>query len=529
MIGILRRLKLLYGRVIYGLSLLLPFVKSSEFKLGPTARWVVRVVLLVLLAVVLFSLNRYVSDWVTGPAIVRHYFLPLNFLLVIGLIWAGWWIWVLLRTEPEASHFPAIDEAWAAGMGALAQAGIRLGDLPLFLVLGRPQGPEEQLFAAAQLSLVVKQTPADKLAPLHVYASRDAIFVTCAGASLLGKHAANIALEGIEEQGQGGGEADGEVPEADRTIRPTGKEKKVIKKLAQLIGRPMNVAERRAARRDLGLPMPELRKNPAEITDLLARLAHLGRLIVRDRQPECPINGVMMLIPIGGTDTEHDAQQTAEMCARDLATVRRVLHLQCPVLVLACDLETVPGFRDFIERVSPKERQARLGQRFPLASPDLVGEELQDQIDKSIHFLCNSYLRDWVYRLFQVDMADGKDTVATNTGLYLFLDEMRGRKKNLSRILVQGLVKDAPVPLLFAGCYLAGTGNDKALEQAFVAGVFKRLEQNQSFVAWTDQALTDDRKYHWQANLGYAIVGVLVLILLALVGYYFFLRKSPPP
>jgi len=38
--------------------------------------------------------------------------------------------------------------------------------------------------------------------------------------------------------------------------------------------------------------------------------------------------------------------------------------------------------------------------------------------------------------------ADGDDDVAINTGLYLFLDEMRGRKKNLSRILTQGIAKD---------------------------------------------------------------------------------------
>src|SRR5205085_749881 len=144
---------------------------------------------------------------------------------------------------------------------------------------------------AAQLQLAVPQSPADPRAPLHIYATREAIYVTCAGASLLGKHAANVALEGIDEQGGGAEEVDGESPEA-KTIRPSGKEKKVIKKLAQILGRQMNVVERRAARRDLGMPMPDLLKNSAEVERLRARLAHLGRLIVRDRQPFCPINGL---------------------------------------------------------------------------------------------------------------------------------------------------------------------------------------------------------------------------------------------
>src|SRR5439155_24859794 len=133
-------------------------------------------------------------------------------------------------------HFREIDGAWDVAVRALAQAGIRPGDLPMFLVLGRPAGPEENLFHAAQLPLVVKQTPGDARAPLHVYATREAIYVTCAGASLLGKHAANVALEGIDEQGgpggaAPGGEADEQSPETQNTIQPSGRERKVIRRL----------------------------------------------------------------------------------------------------------------------------------------------------------------------------------------------------------------------------------------------------------------------------------------------------------
>jgi hypothetical protein len=518
----------LWDGIIGFLSILLPFGKGAKFwRLGPGARWTLHFVLVFLILIALFVLNAFLTGLqnLVDSTWAKPIWLPLVFLLVYLLLWTGWWIWKLLRAEPEASHFPDIDEAWAAAVRGLAQAGIRPGDLPMFLVLGRPQGPEEHLFAAAQLPLVVKQTPSDPGAPLHVYATRDAIYVTCAGASLLGKHAANVALEGIDEHAGAVPEGDGEGSEADRTIRPSGKEKKVIKKLAQIIGRHMNVVERRAARRDLGLPMPDLLKNPAEMELYKARLAHLGRLLVRDRQPYCAINGLLVLVPVGGTDTEADAQQTAEMCARDLATVRRVLLLQCPILVLSCDLEALPGFRDFIERVSAKERLGRLGQRFPLASPDLAGEALQEQMDKSIHYLCNNYLRDWVYRLFQVDDAGGNDPIAINTGLYLFLDEMRARKKNLSRVLTQGIARDAPVPLLYAGCYLAATGADRGHEQAFVAGVFKRLLENQSFVAWTDTALADDRKSHSQANLGYTLLGGLTLVLLIALGFFFFRKR----
>src|SRR5438105_1685685 len=106
-------------------------------------------------------------------------------------------------TEARSLMMAFLGKVWDSFIGFLS---ILLPcDLPLFLGLGRPSGPEEALFDAAQLAFVVKQAPAGP-APLHVYATRDAIYVTCAGASLLGKHAANVALEGIAELGGGGGE-----------------------------------------------------------------------------------------------------------------------------------------------------------------------------------------------------------------------------------------------------------------------------------------------------------------------------------
>jgi len=514
--------KLLWKGVTKLFSILLPFGKDPKSGgISTPAIRVLHFILLIAILVGLYFVNSIFFADMVGIPWARRYWLPIVFFLVYALMWTCWWIWKLLQTEPEASHFPDIDEAWDQALRALAQAGIRLGDLPLFLVLGRPQGPEEHLFAATQLQFAVPQTPSNPLAPLHIYATREAVYLTCAGASLLGKHAANVALEGIDVESVGSSDTSEEMTE-DKTIRPSGKEKKVIKKLARILGRQMNVVERRNARRELGLPMPNLLKNPAEMELLRARLVHLGRLIVRDRQPFCPINGLLVLIPVGGTDTEIDAQQTADVCARDLATVRKVLQMNCPILVLCCDVEALPGFRDFIKNLSTKERLGRLGQRFPLSSPDLTGEALLEQMDKSIHHLCNNYLRDWVYRSFQVNPADEQSAITGNVGLYLFLDEMRGRKKNLSRIMTLGVAKDGPVPLLYAGCYLAGTGADKEREQAFVAGLFKRLLDNQSFVSWTDEALENDKKAQGQASMGCGCLGFLILLVLAGAAYTYF-------
>src|SRR5205085_10340970 len=100
-------------------------------------------------------------------------------------------------------------------------AGIDLTAAPLFLVLGRPAGGEAALFQAAQLQLAVKMAPPRGDAPLHVFANRDGIYVTCAGASLLGRQ--SLLFVGVgsgpESNGSaGGGLADNAI---DRTMVPT--------------------------------------------------------------------------------------------------------------------------------------------------------------------------------------------------------------------------------------------------------------------------------------------------------------------
>src|SRR5690606_11915860 len=93
----------------------------------------------------------------------------------------------LLRAESEVSEFPDIDSAWAEATRHLDQAGIDLTETPLFLILGEPRGSGPALFDAAHLPLLVSYSPRQPDAPLHLYADRDGIYVTCPGASLLGR------------------------------------------------------------------------------------------------------------------------------------------------------------------------------------------------------------------------------------------------------------------------------------------------------------------------------------------------------
>ena len=141
----------------------------------------------------LHFLNQWLEiyNYLPGsPPLLRYNWLPLLFLISYVLCWLGWWLWTLLVTEDEHTEFPDITEAWDEARAALGKAGFDLREVPLFLIVGRTESGMEPLFQASKLQLSVKQVPQSSDAPLHVYAAPEGVFVTCEGASLLGRQGA---------------------------------------------------------------------------------------------------------------------------------------------------------------------------------------------------------------------------------------------------------------------------------------------------------------------------------------------------
>lgn len=539
---------LLFGWVSY----LFPHVRSATAGgIPPAVRWLLHGLIVALIVGVGYYLNNHerirVDTMIRWPIWAKPWWVSIFGLLLYA---AAWLIWFISQLPAEAleSDYPAVDAAWAEALRALDREGIRLTEVPLFLVLGRPEAAEEYLFRAGLSPLLVRQAPADPQAPLHVYANRDAVFVTCAGASLLGRQAANFALEGLSDRDDSPSmvlDPNDDEGSIQITIMPLGKKEREVKKFV-LPGRngAIRTLEKRFVRRAMGLPGPK----PMSERDrewLSGALAHLCRLLTRDRRPECPLNGLLLLLPLGATDTRQDAQDTAHLLQRDLATVRATLRLHFPTFALLCDLESFPGFRDFITR--QKSKSARVGQRFPLSSVVQGLGELE-ALGQALRHYCQTDLRGLVYPLFEVDdggvpaeaaapaaaaapgpapagaapPGEAVDHDRLNRNLYLWLDEMRQRKENLSTLLVESF-KHTGGPLLFGGCYLAATGAEES-EQAFVKAVFKRLIDSQSYVAWTDEALRHDQSLRLQAYYGYCLsaclgaLGAAVLLYLVLRG-----------
>ena len=474
----------------------------------------------------------------TPYRLLREGWLPILFLLVYLLGWLGWWLWRLLLADEEDSSFPDIDQAWDEAKRALSKAGLGLSDAPLFLILGRTaEADEGVLFGASQLPWTVNQAPARKEAPLHVWANPDGIYVTCVGASLLGQQAAILAGEVPSDNAEvSSGEAASFQP--DKTLTP-GKGPEAVRKIESVLSRvrqegrsydQLSEEERREIARleKKDRSRPSLLKDTHRTHELTARLAHLCRLIVRDRRPYCPANGFLLLIPLAATEQDESAAQTGDICRRDLETVCEVFRINCPLLSLVCDLETADGFQEFAKHFSQEQRQQRLGQRFPYAA-DLSPETWPRWLDDMVSWLCLSVLPTWVYRFLRLEtpgQEETADVVQGNGRLIRFLEELRVRRGRLSRLLTRALTIDAEEPLLFGGCYLAATGATGS-EQAFVPGIFRRLVKDQSTICWTKQALASDQAARSWVVWGYTALGLVVAgLIVAIATSFLFSRRG---
>jgi hypothetical protein len=529
-------------------SLILPIAGKAR-GLARGLRWLLGIALFAAILVGLYYLNNHVlklpGTWLTRTyEWQQKYFLPILFVLICAMWWLAWWLYKLLVSHEEYVEFPDINEAWDEACAALYRARIDLRDVPVFLVLGRPEGPMATLFQSSRLTLEVKQAPASPDAPLHVYATRDAVYVTCEGASVSGPHAALLAGVGKEKENPAHAVGDNVEDTLAMTIRPgfaPGAASEVQKYLAKIRreGRaeltPQDKREVRAMMRKEDRDYKPPIRDAVRAEELSARLEHLCRLLVRDRNPYCPINGILVLIPFAATDGDQDAVDAGNTLRTDLATVRRTLQVNAPTVALVCDLETAPGCNEFMSHFSEKQRVQRIGQRFPLV-PDLEGQNGQTDelraaaLDGLARWIFGSVVPGWVYKYFHEEKPGKEelpDVVKANAKLFLFMHQLRERQRRLSRILALGVARgkeDGEAPL-FGGCYIGGTGAEKDRDQGFVAGVFRRLTEEEDKVSWTTRALEEEANCRRMTGLTQVVFVVLSVAVVSLLGYAIFSSK----
>ncbi|MBM4071253.1 MAG: hypothetical protein FJ271_20300 [Planctomycetes bacterium] len=402
--------------------------------------------------------------------IVHRFWLPLLFLSAYAVAWLLCGLGKLLAGEARARRFADIDAAWREGLQALRDADIPLTTTPVYLVLGRPAGSEEALFQAAGMKLAVAGTPARKEAPLRIFAHRQGIYITCAGASLLGRQANHMLEAAIEP-------------------RPTG-----------------DAVASAGSKSDGSREMIEMYS---------ARLHHVCRLIAEVRAPFGSINGMLMLVPLAASNDALEARQTARLAKVDLDTIRAGARVTCPLHVVVCDLEKSPGFADLVAATPPAQRSRALACRFPLV-PDMNRSELPELVAGGVRWLLQVHLPMRIYPLLRLDVPDKKIMAQggpSNEGLVRLLAQMHARAGRLAG-LIAGVVDRSEKPLMLGGVFLAGTGADAAHGQAFVAEAFEELAKARNFVAWAEPALADETRLRRAARAvlaGAAVLGTLLI------------------
>lgn len=521
MMGLLHGIKQLFKLIALPVTRL-----RSGQRFGSGLRWTLHIVLLVAVLVGLAVLN-YVLDlgvllrvpW-TG---LRMLWLPLLFFLIYMLAWHGWWLWRLLRLPPDESAWPDLEKSWNEAKAALERAGIDLAATPLFLVLGKPSGGIQNLFTASRLPLSVTQTPRSPSAPLHVFGNSEAVYVACSEMSLLSRQAAMLAEASADEchTRQNAPDPADEIDLLafdDGTIgEPVVPTVAGMGELDQAVALLVEEEESRPEPSAQTVQRPHLRhakllNDGEQIERCTERLRHLGRLIARDREPYCTINGLLVLVPFAATGDELTADETAVLLQRDLETLQETLQVRCPLITVLCDVEKAPGGNELLRRFPEQQRHRRLGVSLPhlAASDDSLVPEM---ISTGIHWVCQGLIRPIVYRLAQIGCRNGPEAdtdLAGNAQLYRFLHEFRSREKRIRHVLTRSVCPEGKSQWMLAGCYLTATGEDALRQQGFAGGVFAELVQLQNYVGWTQQAFDSDAACRRWTAAGYAMLALLV-------------------
>jgi type VI secretion system protein ImpL len=220
----------------------------------------------------------------------------------------------------------------------------------------------------------------------------------------------------------------------------------------------------------------------------IARLEALGRLI-RGVRPDCPVlGGVVLLLPRTWAGQPESVQWAAAV-RDDLRALQRVLKIRSPIFVLISEMETAPGFPEFIRRMSNALRRNRCGFAVPSAqvfSGDLVQRGL---------VWMSGWFHGWSLSL----MADDMLNQGGNNRLFRLDMEFRRYRKRFRALVEAALTTPRESePVLFRGCYFAATGANPE-QQAFLGGLLRgaqaRIFAEHVATDWTAEALADDRRY----------------------------------
>ena len=255
------------------------------------------------------------------------------------------------------------------------------------------------------------------------------------------------------------------------------------------------------------------------IAETTAKLKFLCTLIEKSRHPYCPLNGVVVLVPLSSSEDQKTANHTGMIIENDFQAITDVCQIDAPRIAVFCDLQETNGCVDLLDRFPEQQRHRRLGIKFPRI-PTCDRESMNQMIIDGVTWLCHKMVPPLVNRLFQTERTSGGAEEAVNQSnqrLYNFMYTIRQRRANFERIVRRGFLGNRQPGELLRGCYFAATGRDPISEQGFAAGVISQMFELQNDVQWTQQAIERDTNSRRWTLFGYASVATISCVALLLI------------
>ena len=221
-------------------------------------------------------------------------------------------------------------------------------------------------------------------------------------------------------------------------------------------------------------------QNELEIESTIARLSFLCELVNQMRRPYCPINGIVVLVPFSATQNETLANHAGMLVEQDLQAIRDSLMVEAPRIAVICDIQQINGCTDLIGRFPQQQKHRRLGIKFPLVPP-CDQARVSEMIVEGLEWMCFRMIPPLVNRLFLTDNNDNLAIVSDgNRRIYQFSQLLRGRQKQLERLIRRAFMCQTGSNGRLRGCYLSATGTESQLEQGFTAGIFSQVLEMQN-------------------------------------------------
>ncbi len=366
---------------------------------------------------------------------------------------------VLLWCEPSIARWPDIASAWRAILDDLRRQDIELKDLPVFLVFGTDgDAVETALLNASPTPLVVSCSPG-RGGPLHAYATHESVYICL---SAVGQAARVIAQR--QSSALNGSTTDWRLDES-------------------------------------------------------SRLETVCELVLQERSPFVPINGVLAILPVDLS--QRSSKQTRELgnsIAADLQQLTRRLQVRAPATFLCTGLEQESGLSDFFSMLAAKQqpqvnadqtvskptgRESTRGSAFPVGiwpTPDHIASVAAHAVGP---------LTDEIAEL----LLDPSSTAKQWTRIRLLKMLCRLRLNGAAQLgeLLQAIfapdipVEDAP---LLSGVF-TGAVSVNPEHQGFLRGVFSFMIEQQAELEWTERRILTDTRAARAASI---LIGIAVTL-----------------